>query len=435
MEVYAAMIDCMDQGIGRVVAQLKRDGRLDNTLILFLQDNGGCAEPMGRSASAPAPAGLVAMKPDQLQPSIWPPMQTRDGRWVRTGPGVMPGPADTYIGYGKAWANVSDTPFREYKHWVHEGGIGTPLITHWPAGVAAGRRGQLEPQPGQLPDIMATCVDVSGATYPLEHLGQPIKPMEGTSLRPAFAGQDLARGKPLVWEHEGNRAIRDGKWKLVAKENSPWELYDMEADRSELHDLASSEPARVKALSAAWDAWARRADVLPLGAWRGKNAAKADDALSQERRFVLKSGDHLARDKSPAIAGRAFTITAKFDTAQAKTGVIVAQGGSAHGYTLFIADGKLTFLARSGPAVGSVTTPAAIAGPHTATARLDAQGTLSLAIDDQPAAVAATHVTIVAMPVDGLDVGSDTGGAVGPYRAPNEFAGKIESVEIELDAR
>lgn len=433
MEVYAAMIDCMDQGIGRVVEELRKGGQLDNTLILFLQDNGGCAEPMGRNANRPAPPDLAPMAAGQLQPAIWPPMQTRDGRWVRTGPGVMPGPADTYVGYGQAWANVSNTPFREYKHWVHEGGISTPLIAHWPAGIAAARRGKLESQAGQLVDIMATCVDVAGAAYPQEHRGQVIKPMEGTSLRPAFAGKALARAKPLAWEHEGNRAIRDGKWKLVAKENGPWELYDIETDRSELHDRAADQPERVKAMSAAWDAWAQRADVLPLGAWRGKGA-KAGEQLSKKKRFVLQAGDHLRRDKSPAIVGRSFTITAKFDTAGAKGGVIVAQGGTAHGYALFLADGKLTFLVRSGAGTASAATPAAVAGAHTAVARLDVKGTLTLTVDGQPAATASIRGPMTTMPVDGLDVGSDSAGAVGPYQEPNTFSGRIESVIIELES-
>ncbi len=274
MEVYAAMIDCMDQGIGRIIAQLKKDGRFDNTLIFFLQDNGGCAEQIGRDANPSESLKLLKpFGPDDLQPQIWPPMQTRDGRWVRTGPDAMPGPENTYVAYGRGWANVSNTPFREYKHWVHEGGISTPLLVHWPVGVAAARRGKLERQPGHLIDIMATCVDVSGATYPTESAGENIKPMQGVSLQPALKGKSLKRQKPICWEHEANRAIRDGKWKLVAKENQAWELYDMEKDRSELHDLAAKNPKKVADLSAKWDAWAARSDVLPLGAWRAKAPA------------------------------------------------------------------------------------------------------------------------------------------------------------------
>nr|WP_150107250.1 arylsulfatase [Pedosphaera parvula] len=269
MEVYAAMIDNMDQGIGRIVAELKQQGNLDNTLIFFLQDNGGCAEDMGRTDRGHGrDENLKPMGPDDLQPNIWPPMQTRDGRWVRSGPGVMPGPEDTYVAYGRSWANVSNTPFREYKHWVHEGGISTPLIVHWPAGIASGRDGRLESQPGHLVDIMATCVDVAGVTYPREFNGQAIKPMEGVSLQPAFNGKNLKRKNPIFWEHEGNRAIRDGRWKLVAKENQPWELYDMESDRTETCNLAEKNPKKVKELAAAWNAWAARADVLPLGAWK-----------------------------------------------------------------------------------------------------------------------------------------------------------------------
>jgi arylsulfatase len=274
MEVYAAMIDNMDQGIGRIVAELKRTGKLDNTVILFLQDNGACAEDTGRRPMKKAPAkNFKPMKPDELQ-MIAQPRQTRDGRPVRKGPGVMPGGADTFVAYGRDWANVSNTPFREYKHWVHEGGISTPLIVHWPAGIPKKRDGKLETQPGHLIDIMATCVSLSGAKYPKELHGEKIKPMQGTSLLPAFAGKPLHRKEPIFFEHESNRAVRDGKWKLVSKADQPWELYDMEKDRTEMHDLASSDPAKVKELAKKWDDWAARCDVLPLGAWKQKGDGK-----------------------------------------------------------------------------------------------------------------------------------------------------------------
>jgi arylsulfatase len=132
---------------------------------------------------------------------------------------------------------VSNTPFREYKHWVHEGGIGTPLIVHWPKGIAASRRGKLEAQPGHLIDIMATCVDVAGAKYPTVAHGNSIPPLEGVTLAPAFRGKSVERKNPIFWEHEGNRAVRDDDWKLVAKENKPWELYNLKLDRTEQHDV------------------------------------------------------------------------------------------------------------------------------------------------------------------------------------------------------
>jgi arylsulfatase len=274
MEVYAAMVDRMDQGIGRIVQELKRQNRLDNTVILFLQDNGGCAELMGWASNADTVKTMVCkpMAPDELQKCIWPPMQTRDGRPVRTGPDVMPGPEDTYVAYGRGWANVSNTPFREYKHWVHEGGIATPLIVHWPKGIPAALQNQLVRQPAQLVDLMATCVDLGGAVYPAEKDGQKIQPMEGVSLGPILADKDVERSKPLCWEHESNRAIREGQWKLVAKASQPWELYDMAADRTEMKNLANERPDKVKELAAQWESWAARATVLPLGSWRGQPA-------------------------------------------------------------------------------------------------------------------------------------------------------------------
>lgn len=262
MEVYAAMIDCMDQGIGRLLQSLKTNGQLENTLILYLQDNGGCAEPMGRngvaSERADAPS-LPALANDYLQPDMIP-KQTRDGFPVRQG-NVMPGPADTYIGYGQAWANVSNTPFREYKHWEHEGGISTPLIAHWPKGMGSSQRGALEKTPAHLIDLMATCVVLGRAKYPAEMNGNTIQPMEGLSIAPAFSGKAIERTSPIFWEHEGNRALRDGKWKLVSKHPGAWELYDMHQDRTETNDLASSHPERVQKMAEQWSLWAKRVGV------------------------------------------------------------------------------------------------------------------------------------------------------------------------------
>lgn len=278
MEVYAAMIDRMDQGIGRIVESLRRTGQLDNTMIIFLQDNGGCAENMGRDdPKAWHLEGIEPMKPTDLQKKIWPPMRTRDGRPVLGGKDVMPGPDGTYIGYGENWANVSNTPFREYKHWVHEGGISTPLIVYWPAGIERGSRGKLRPQPGQLPDIMATCVAAAGASYPKTCEGNAICPMEGTSLLGALNADKPLEREALYWEHEGNRAVRVGDWKLVSRamrnamrwdkveelDVTTWELYNIREDRSELNDVAAAHPDKVKELAALWQAWAKRCGVVP----------------------------------------------------------------------------------------------------------------------------------------------------------------------------
>ena len=185
----------------------------------------------------------------------------------------MPGGPNDYIAYGEAWANVSNTPHREYKHFVHEGGISTPLIAHWPSGIPKAQHGKIEPQPGHLIDLMTTCADVAGAKYPAEFKGQTIQPMEGMSLMSAFEGRSSGT-RSIFWEHEGNRAHRAGPWKLVAKENKPWELYDIDQDRAELHDLAAAETERVQSMAAAWETWAARAQVLPVGTWKKQNLPK-----------------------------------------------------------------------------------------------------------------------------------------------------------------
>ncbi len=280
MEVYAAMIDQMDQGIGRIVKALKDKNQLDNTLILFLEDNGGCAETAGRN---PDPAKRIAkldmpsMKPIpkdlvHYQDSV--PKQTRDGWPVRRGH-VSPGPADTYIAYGKNWANVSNTPLREYKHWVHEGGISTPLIAHWPKGFEA--RNELRSEPSHLIDIMATCLDVAGAKYPTEFAGNRIKPLQGKSLTPVFRKEAFER-EAIYWEHEGNRAVRFGDWKLVAKgqmrdRSQPvqWELYNIAQDRNENNDLIKEEDELASKLKKMWQVYAESCDVFPAPVKKKKN--------------------------------------------------------------------------------------------------------------------------------------------------------------------
>jgi arylsulfatase A-like enzyme len=245
METYAAMIDCMDRGIGRIVESLEQTGQLDNTLILFLADNGGCAEDLGPNSKA-----------------LYIPTETLDGRPVFPGnrTNIMAGADDTYQSYAIPWANVSNTPFRRYKHWVHEGGISSPLIAHWPDRIKPD--GEFREQPGHLIDIMATCVDIAGAEYPSENKGVPIHPMEGVSLVPAFDQQPLGRDI-IYWEHEGNRAIRKGDWKLVMRHNQDWELFDLKEDRTEQNDLAGENYELVEDLTALWQAWADRCGVQP----------------------------------------------------------------------------------------------------------------------------------------------------------------------------
>ncbi len=237
MSVYAACVWHMDKEIGVLVAALMERGVLDNTLILFMSDNGGNAEG--------GPNGTLR--------------------------GENPGGPGSTVFCGESWANLENTPNRLYKHYNHEGGISTPLIAHWPAGISA--KGEFRAQPGHIVDIMATAVDLGEATYPKEIGGKGIQAMEGRSLRPAFANQPIERDA-IFWEHEGNAAVRSGDWKLVRKGlRGPWELYDLKADRTEMHDLAAAQPERVQQMTARWDAWATRANVLPApGSGKGGKA-------------------------------------------------------------------------------------------------------------------------------------------------------------------
>jgi arylsulfatase A-like enzyme len=253
MEVYAAQIDCMDQGIGRILRELDTHGCLDNTLIFFLSDNGGCAEEITDSWKAWIIGGGEYVGR----------ARTLDGKLIQIGndPEFMPGPYDTYQSYGIPWANVSNTPFRLYKHWVHQGGVATPLIVHWPAKIKT--REGFRHQTGHLIDIMATCVDVSGASYPSEYKKYPIIPFEGKSLVPTFEGMPIDR-EAIFFEHERNRAVIAGKWKLVASGGEGlWELYDLVQDRTETNDLALSDPQRAEKMAAMWKEWALRTKVIP----------------------------------------------------------------------------------------------------------------------------------------------------------------------------
>ena len=274
MEVYAAMVDEMDKGIGRVVNSLAAKGQLENTLIFFLQDNGACAEELDWVKPRPKEEDLIPLEPGELQTKMVPTI-TRDGKPIKLMKNAMPGPPESYTAYGLNWANASNTPFREYKHWVHEGGISTPLIVHWPDGIQA--KGELRTVPAHLIDIMSTCVELGQGSYPTTYNGQTIQPMEGKSLLPVFSEDTMDR-EALYWEHEGNRAVRMGKWKLVSKaskkrsflwdqkaelEPSDWELFDMEQDRTELNNLASQHPAVVDEMAAMWLAWGKRTGIIP----------------------------------------------------------------------------------------------------------------------------------------------------------------------------
>jgi arylsulfatase len=234
MAIYAAQIEVMDRGIGRIISELEKEGQLDNTLIFFLQDNGACAEFISGNNKDLAVLGTDS----------------------------------SFESYRLPWANASNTPFRLFKHWTHEGGISTPLIVFWPKGVV--NPGRMSDRPGILMDIMATCIDVTGAEYPSRFKGNEIYPVEGESLLPSIRNKNDNRNSVLFWEHEANRAVRSGEWKLVLKasEEYPfdgkWELYNMHDDRTEMNDLTETYPEKVEEMKTMWEDWAQRIQVYPL---------------------------------------------------------------------------------------------------------------------------------------------------------------------------
>jgi arylsulfatase len=249
MAVYAAMIERMDRGIGKILVKLDELGIAENTLVMFMSDNGGNFEEM----NDPGP---------QVPREAWMPYKTHDGRPVNRGnkPNVFPGPEDTYQSIGIPWGNCANTPFRLYKHYAHEGGISTPFIARWPKGIKL--TNAITHQLGHETDIMATCLDIANVPYPTKaKSGQQPPTLAGSSLRPIFESRTRLDRGPIFWEHEGNAAMRDEKWKLVSRFPDAWELHDMEADRTELHNLAELYPGRVKEMAATYAAWATHVGV------------------------------------------------------------------------------------------------------------------------------------------------------------------------------
>lgn len=235
MAIYAAQIDIMDQGVGRVVKELEKKGQLDNTVIMFLSDNGACAENISSGKRK-----------------------------------AIDGKMDTFESYRINWANLSSTPYREYKHFTNEGGIATPLIVHYPKGIDKKFNNSFVDEYGHVTDIMATCVDLSGSTYPKTYKENNITPMQGVSLVPNFSGKQTNR-TATFWEHEANIAMRDGKWKIVTKTNedarfdkSAINLFDMSKDPSEMNDLSKEYPKKVEEMFNAWDKWANQVGVYPM---------------------------------------------------------------------------------------------------------------------------------------------------------------------------
>ncbi len=258
MAVYAAMVDRLDQNVGRLLACVEETGQTDRTVVIFLSDNGGCEEHLDEDGGNIKRYDLPMM----------------NGERPRLGniPGLVPGPENTFMSYDIGWANASNTPFRQFKKWVHEGGIATPLIIYHPA--LSKSSGSIVHAPAHLIDIVPTILDVAGSTHPGTYHGKQMTRLEGQSLVPHLSGKLPTVERPLFWEHMGNRALRLGPLKLVADNDAPWELYDLEADRTELTDLAGRFPEKVSGLKGQYSAWAQRVGVENFNDLRRKRREK-----------------------------------------------------------------------------------------------------------------------------------------------------------------
>ncbi len=390
MAVFAAMVQHVDQGVGRIVSDLETHRELPNTLVILLSDNGACYEWGPFGFDGPSRDGITHL---------------HQGEELET----MGGPG-TYHACGSAWANLCNTPFRLYKHFTHEGGISSPLIAHWPAAIPH-REGWIR-QPGHLIDIVPTVCEATGARYPARFQGRPIQPMEGVSLLPAWRGAQIP-DRPLAFEHQEARALRKGRWKVVWSKRMPhpiqWELYDLETDPCETTDLARQFPQRTSDLAEEWLAWARRVKVYPFFAPGAEPAGR--------------------QPQSPTIAGRPLAITCDV-VSHSANGVIVAQGGNRHGYALHLAEGRLVFSVRIEGKVSSITADNTPEGRFSLAAHLQPDGRMVLLIDGKQVAQGKAPGLIPVQPIDPLSIGQDTDSAVGDYTAPNPLEGTLQNVNI-----
>jgi len=432
METYAGMASRMDQGIGKIVEQLRAEGKLDNTLLIYLQDNGACAEdPYAKPRPPRKP--VPPMKPDEIQTDSQP-KYTRDGKPVRTGHDVFPGPPDTLTAYLEEWANVSNTPFRKYKHFVQEGGISTPLVAYWPAGIHPTSATQVVRTPAHLIDLMPTFMELAGASYPKTRQGVALQPLQGVSLVSSLtSGAAVKRGEPLFWEHEGNRAVRDGKWKIVAiSEDGPWELYDMETDRGETHDLSAQHPDIVKKMAAQWQQWAATHRVLPLGGWRDRIKIHPDGAQPGVEKVTLKQGEALPQEKSLEMKDHGLRIS--FDVlAGPVEGVLAAQGASFNGFSVYAKNGRVHFVAAIDKERQEVSVSVPDKLPFTVTAELlpDESGSTTLKAGYNTAKAPFGDKLFPANPTQGISAGFDSETPVGKYPKQFPFRGKLGPVSAE----
>lgn len=394
MAVFAAMVEGVDNGVGRITDHLAQTGDLENTLIVFLSDNGACYEwgPFGFDGKSRR--GETTLSTGEALKNI--------------------GQRGTHQSYGSAWANLGNTPFRMYKHFTHEGGISTPFIAHWPQGI--GRQDEWIRQPAHMMDVLPTLLDAAGGTYPSEFNGNDVQPLEGVSLLPALRGKQLAE-RSIGFDHQAAHALREGDWKIVYSKRMPeqlkWELYNLADDRCELNDLADAEPQRLKSMVSRWEQWAKRVGVT----WEPYETA-FDDAAT----LPLNA-------ESPLIAGVAMKIHAEVDAAS-PSGVVLAQGGNRNGYALHFVNGVPIFDVRIDGKVQRLQATEPASGKVLLDASLSAK-TMTLSINEGPLLSIKSPGLIPTQPLDPLSIGFDDRTSAGDYESPNRFRGKVIQYRVE----
>ncbi|MDA0372141.1 MAG: sulfatase-like hydrolase/transferase, partial [Planctomycetota bacterium] len=313
----------------------------------------------------------------------------------------------THQSYGSGWAMLGNTPLNLYKHFAHEGGISSPLLARWPAGLAA--RSDFVTTPAHIMDVAPTVLEAAGVAYPSALRGTATKPLSGISLLPAMRGEPTAE-RSIAYEHQLARGLRRGRWKIVWGKRMPkepaWELYDLENDRAEQQDLAAERPGLVEELVREWEAWAKRvgADPFPLP------DAPADPSLR--------------------IDGVEIIVRAEVEIGAGTQGVVIAQGGRVHGFSLHVDRGTPVFEVRRDGVVQTVRAPGPIRGVHQLRGRLT-RASLDLSVDGKVVSAVPSPGLLPGQPTDAREVGVDSQTAAGSYESPNRFGdGRILSTNV-----
>ena len=382
MATFAAMVEHVDTGVGKVITKLKETGKLDNTLIFFLSDNGACYEWGPFGFDGPSRQGYTKLHKGEELEKI--------------------GQPGTHQSYGSAWANLGNTPLNMYKHFCHEGGIASPLLISWPKELK--NTGGWTKVPAHLMDIVPTVLEATGASYPEFRDMMKIQPMEGESLLNAVKGKTVDT-RMIPFDHQEAHGMRWGQWKLVWGKRQPtpvtWELYNLDIDPSEQNNIADQHPVIVKKMVTEWEKWAVKVGVE--GFWKGNEI----------------------KDPSPEIANKDIHVSVEFRIDDnGKGGVIISHGGNRFGYALHIKNGIPVFDVRIEGHITSIEWPEQVKSSNRIEAALT-KDTMLISVNDLPAVSIKSPGLIPVQPLDPMTVGEDTDSAAGNYDSPNIFEGTI----------